>query len=192
VASSSIDIRYIKQSPAEQLFDLGCKQLTKEQYQAAFFTFSKVLASHKASQSALAKGVALSQDQQRDEEAITAKYLYKYAFACYGFVKIAHGKKELYQEAINYFNLVISLEQMHQEKKYSADACFHTALIYRELGKQEEAIIWIQQALIFKPDDGPFNELLAGLIKKQNPLQAIAHYENALLEFESSNSTSQN
>lgn len=173
-------------SPTEQLFDTGYTQLTNEKYRAAFHTFIKVLASHKASQSALAKDVELSSDQQREEEAITAKYMYNYAFACYGYVTAAYGKKSLYQEAINYFNLVISLEQTHHEPKYSADACFHIAIIYKELAKQEEAIIWIQQALIFKPGDGIFSELLAGLIKKQDPLKAIALYESALVEFESS------
>lgn len=173
-------------SAAEQLFDIGCTQLTNEQYRAAFDTFVKVLASHKDSQSQLAKGEVLSQDEQREEEAITAKYFYNYAFACYAYVMATHGKQELYQEVIKYSNLVISLEQMHHEKRYSANACFHTALIYKELGKQEEAIIWIQQALTFKPGDGIFNVLLADLIKKQDPLKAIACYENALLAFETS------
>lgn len=173
-------------SPAETLFDIGYTQLTNAQYQAAFSTFVKVLASHKASQAELAKGVVLSQEQQREEEAITAKYQYYYAFACSAYVTVAHGKKELYQEAIQYFDLVISLEQTLPEKKHSVNACYHTALIYRELGKPEEAIIWIRQALIFKPDDGIFNELLANLIKKQEPLKAIAHYESALLKFKNS------
>lgn len=95
-------------------------------------------------------------------------------------------RKKNYAQAMEYFHQVVSYEQsdadafFRQTKNYKAEAYYAMALAYQETGNAVASYEQILLAIEENPGDARYYDVIAELVSKKKPLEAIEYYQKAI------------